>query len=178
FKDDDPGYAEMCLQKARSAYALGKQKEGFQQGNSYGAPYRYTEDTWADDMEWGAAELFRVTQEPAYLDDAKHYARLINTTSWMGRDTTEHYQFYPFVNVGHFALYPFVDEALKDTLAGYYRDGLEKIRQRAQRNAYHIGVPFIWCSNHLVSALITQGLLYEQMTGDMQYHDLILAHRD
>src|SRR5690554_1925570 len=35
FKDDDPGYAEMCLQKARSAYALGKQKEGFQQGNSY-----------------------------------------------------------------------------------------------------------------------------------------------
>ncbi len=178
FKDDDPGYAEMCLQKARSAYALGKQKEGFQQGNSYGAPYRYTEDTWADDMEWGAAELFRVTQEPAYLEDAKHYARLINTTSWMGRDTTEHYQFYPFVNVGHFALYPFVDEALKDTLAGYYRDGLEKIRQRAQRNAYHIGVPFIWCSNHLVSALITQGLLYEQMTGDMQYHDLILAHRD
>ena len=34
-----------------------------QQGNSYGAPYRYEETTWADDMEWGAAELFRATGE-------------------------------------------------------------------------------------------------------------------
>lgn len=175
---DDPVFAEKCLRAARSAYALGKQKEGFQQGNSFGAPYRYTEDTWADDMEWGAAELYRATGEKQYLEDAKHYARLINTTSWMGRDTTEHYQFYPFLNAGHFALYPHVDKTFQDTLAGYYRDGLEKSLQRGSRNAYRIGVPFIWCSNNLVSALITQGLLYEQMTGDTQYRDFIVAQRD
>jgi endoglucanase len=158
---DDPVFAARALQTARSAFALGKAKEGFQQGNSYGAPYRYTEDTWADDMQWGAAELYRVTGEEHYLEDAKHYARLINTTSWMGRDTTDHYQFYPFMNVGHFALYDLVDEAFQDTLAGYYRDGIEKSIAMSERNPYQVGFPFIWCSNSLAVNLITQIILYE-----------------
>ena len=57
----DPAFSAQCQQAAESVYALGRKKEGFQQGNSYGAPYRYGEDTWADDMEWGAAELFALT---------------------------------------------------------------------------------------------------------------------
>jgi endoglucanase len=175
---DDPVFAARALRTARSAYALGKAKEGFQQGNSYGAPYRYTEDTWADDMQWGGAELFRVTGEEHYLEDAKHYARMINTTSWMGRDTTDHYQFYPFMNVGHFALYDLVDEAFQDTLAGYYRDGIEKSIAMSERNPYRVGFPFIWCSNSLAVNLITQIILYEKMTGDTRYNDFMVAQRD
>jgi len=175
---NDPIFAERCLQAAREVYTMGKANEGFQQGNSYGAPYRYTEDTWADDMEWGAAALYDATGENLYLADAIRYARLINATSWMGRDSTEHYQFYPFVNVGHFALYPLVEEAFQDTLASYYRDGLEKSKRRGLDNPYSIGVPFIWCSNNLTTALITQGLLYEHMTGDGQYRDFITLQRD
>jgi hypothetical protein len=157
---------------------MGKAQEGYQQGNSYGAPYRYTENTWADDMEWGAAALYEATRDPAYLDDARRYARLAGATSWMQRDTTEHYEFYPFVNVGHFALYPHVDDAFRDTLAAYYRDGIERTLARGRRNPYRIGVPFLWCSNNLTVALITQLLLYEQMTGDAQYHAFLLAQRD
>src|SRR5262249_33247013 len=58
---DDPagrGFAERCLEAGREVYELGRAREGFQQGNSYKEPYRYEESTWADDMEWGAAELF------------------------------------------------------------------------------------------------------------------------
>ena len=175
---DDQPFAMASLEKARSAYALGKAKEGYQQGNSYGAPYRYTENTWADDMEWGAAELYRATGEAQYLEDAKRYARLAATTSWMPRDTTEHYEFYPFINTGHYALYDLVDPAFQDTLAGYYRHGIEAAMTRGASNPYQIGVPFIWCSNNLATALITQILLYEQMTGDLQYHDFMLAQRD
>jgi endoglucanase len=51
-------------------------KEGAQQGNSFGAPHRYAETTWAGDMEWGAAELFRATGDEQDLADAKRYARL------------------------------------------------------------------------------------------------------
>ena len=174
----DPAFAAKNLSAAKTAYALGKANEGYQQGNSYGAPYRYTERTWADDMEWGAAELYAATGEAAYLTDAKHYARLAAATSWMLRDTTEHYEFYPFVNVGHFALYPHVDEAFQDTLAAYYRDGIEHTLRRGSNNPFRIGVPFIWCSNNLATALITQLLLYERMTGDTQYHDFMLAQRD
>lgn len=174
----DEAYALRCLQAARTVYALGHANEGFQQGNSFGAPYRYGEETWADDMEWGAAELFAATGDSAYLADARRYARLAATTSWMGRDTTEHYQFYPFLNAGHFALYPHVDAAFRDTLAAYYRDGIEQSLRRGARNPYRIGVPFIWCSNNLTAALITQILLYERMTGDLRYHDFLLAQRD
>lgn len=39
----------------------GQKQEGYQQGNSFGAPYRYEENTWADDMEWAAAELYKCT---------------------------------------------------------------------------------------------------------------------
>jgi len=174
----DSLFASKSLKAAQEVYALGKTKEGYQQGNSYGAPYRYTERTWADDMEWGAAELFKATGESHYLEDAKNYARKINTTSWMPRDTTEHYEYYPFVNVGHFALYPLVDESFQDTLASYYRTGLEASVNRGRQNPYNIGIPFIWCSNNLLSALITQGLLYEQMTGDDSYRDFIISQRD
>ena len=96
-------------------------------------------------MEWGAAELFKATGDQSYLDEARRYARMAGPTSWMQRDTTEHYEYYPFVNVGHFALYPLVDTAFRDTLAGYYRDGIERTIERGQSNPYSIG-----CTVHLV----------------------------
>ena len=73
---NDAAYAKKCLDAARSLYQLGREKEGFQQGNSYGAPYRYTEETWADDMEWGAAELYKTTGEKSYLEEARRYATM------------------------------------------------------------------------------------------------------
>lgn len=166
------------LKNAVELYEMGKRQEGYQQGNSYGAPYRYNEDTWADDMEWAAAELFKATKKPVYLTDAKRYAKIAGATSWMQFETAEHYQFYPFTNVGHFALYSLVDTKTKRELAGYYRENIEKIINRAKGNAYGIGVPFLWCSNNLVVAFITQVLFYEKMTGDVRYHATMLAHRD
>lgn len=174
----DSAFALTSLQAAEDVYRLGVEKEGFQQGNSYGAPYRYTEDTWADDMEWGAAALFEATGDERYLEDAKRYARMIGATSWLGRDTTDHYQFYPYVNTGHFKLYPHVDETFRDTLAGFYRDGIEKALAKGTSNPFSVGVPFIWCSNNLMTGLITQILLYERMTGDYSYRRVATAHRD
>lgn len=174
----DPVFAEKCRLAALDLYAMGKAQEGYQQGNSYGSPYRYNEDTWADDMEWGAAELYELTGEAQYLEDAKHYAQLAGTVSWMDKEDAEHYRYYPFVNVGHYALYKHADEETKQQLAEYYREGIEQTVARGKKNAFSIGVPFIWCSNNLSTALITQILLYEEMTGDLQFHDFMLAQRD
>lgn len=171
-------FANRCLRAGIEVYALGLAKEGAQQGNSYSAPYRYAETTWADDMEWGAAELYRATGKKQYLNDAKRYAKLIQSESWMGQEQTGHYQYYPFMNIGHFALYDQVDKEFQNTLAGYYRDGIERCVRMAQRNPYRVGVPFIWCSNNLTTALATQILLYEKMTGDMRYHAFMSAQRD
>jgi hypothetical protein len=178
---DDPrerDFAKRCLKAGKEVYELGRAKEGVQQGNSYGAPYRYEETTWADDMEWGAAELFRATGEARYLAEAKHYAPLAGNDTWMGKEQTKHYQYYPFMNVGHFRLYSLVDAAFQKTLAGYYREGIDQCVAAAKRNPYRIGVPFIWCSNNLVVALVTQCHLYERMSGDRQYHEFAARHAD
>ena len=175
---DDPLFAEKCEKAAIELYAMGKAQEGFQQGNSYSSPYRYNEDTWADDMEWGAAELYTNTKDETYLEDGKRYAKLAGTVSWMDKEDAEHYRYYPFVNVGHYALYQHADEETKKELAQYYREGIEQTVARGRKNAFSIGVPFIWCSNNLSVALITQIILYEEMTGDLQFHDFMLAQRD
>lgn len=174
----DEVFANRCLIAARELYSMGVANEGVQQGNSYGAPYRYAEITWADDMEWGAAELYRETYEPRYLEQAIRYAHLAADASWMPYDKSAHYEYYPFVNVGHFALYEHVDSATQKKLAEYYRRGIEATLKRSQTNPYRIGVPFIWCSNNLTTALITHVLLYERMTGDVSYRQHAINHRD
>lgn len=180
-----PGFAEQCLAAAETLFALGKRQEGFQQGNSYGAPYRYNEDTWADDMEYAAAELYKATKKREYLTDAIRYARIAGTTSWMefddhtmGEQMSRHYQMYPFTNVGHFTLYPLVGRRIKRELAGYYRSGIERVVARSKTNPFGVGVPFLWCSNNLVVNFITQAHLYELMTGDKRYRNAMVAHRD
>ncbi|PTX96594.1 glycoside hydrolase family 9 protein [Opitutus sp. ER46] len=178
---DVPGeraFADRCLQAGREVYALGRCQEGVQQGNSVRAPYRYEETTWADDMEWGAAELARATGEAAFLADAKRYAALAANDTWMGREQTGHYQYYPFLNVGHFRLHGLVDPEFQRTLAGYYRTGLDACTKVAAGNPYGIGVPFIWCSNNLTVALVTQAAFYAEMTGDHSYAAFAARHAD
>ena len=171
-------YASQCLESARELYEMGREKEGYQQGNSYGAPYRYMERTWADDMEWAAAELYGATGDATYLEDAKKYAAKINNVSWLMLDSAAHYEYYPFINFGHYALYRYADDSTKSELTKYYRDGIEHCLLRARKNVYGVGVPFIWCSNNLTVALVTQVMLYEKMTGDRQFHQLMTDNRD
>ncbi|MGI9068100.1 MAG: glycoside hydrolase family 9 protein [Pyrinomonadaceae bacterium] len=172
------GFAEKLLRAAEEVYALGQAKEGVQQGNSYGAPYRYAETTWADDMEWGAAELLRATGNKRYLRDARRYAAMAAAESWMGRAEAGHYQYYPFMNLGHFRLYDLVDTPFKKRLAGYYREGIEHCFRAGESNPYNAGVPFIWCSNNLVVALATQCDAYQRMTGDARYSAFAAKQRD
>jgi hypothetical protein len=180
WKEDrrERGFAERSLKAGIEVYELGRAQEGSQQGNSYSAPYRYEETTWADDMEWGAAELFRATRDRRYLDEAKHYAQLAAAESWMGKAQTKHYQFYPFLNVGHFRLFDLVDGDFQKVLAGYYRVGIDRCVQASRANPYGVGVPFIWCSNNLLVALVTQCNLYERMTGDKSYRGFGARNRD
>ena len=171
----DPQFARKCLRAAETLYAMGK-RQGYQQGNSFGAPYRYNEDTWADDMEYAAAELYGATKRKAFLDDAKRYAKLAGTTSWMefethdmGQQMSRHYQMYPFTNIGHFSLYPLVDGARglnsPVTIAAVSRKSSHEQRRIPSASVFPFcGARTIWWSRS------SQVHLYEKMTGDRRYH--------
>ena len=169
-------FAQVCLRAAFELYEMGKAKEGYQQGNSFGAPYRYEENTWADDMEWAAALLYKVTQKKSYLEDARRYAGIIKAWSWMERDSARHYEMYPYVNMGHYVLWQVGTDDDKKMTIEFYKQNLENIQRRANSNPYGVGHLFIWCSNNLASAVATQAMLYEQMSGSSEYRDLMMNH--
>jgi endoglucanase len=169
-------FAQTCLQAALDLYEMGKKQEGYQQGNSFSAPYRYEENTWADDMEWAAAELYKVTNRSELLADARRYAEIINTWSWVERDSASHYEMYPYVNMGHYALWQVGDESDKERMVSYYEHNLQRIKDKADKNPYGVGHLFIWCSNNLAAAVATQAMLYEEMTGDQKFRSLMQDH--
>lgn len=165
----DSARARTLRVRAESAYALGRAYPGVCQTAPATAPYFYEEENWTDDMELAAAELFALTGEPRYRREALEYARQEPVSPWMGADTARHYQWYPFHNNGHYALWKVGSIAERALMAHYYRMGIERVAARADRNGFRIGVPFIWCSNDLVASFATQALLYRRMTGDERF---------
>jgi endoglucanase len=133
------------------------------------APYFYEEESWADDMELAAAELHALTGEARYLREARGFALLEPVSPWMGADTARHYEWYPWFNAGHHALWRTGGAREKGEAAEYYREGLARVARRAATNGFRVGIPFIWCSNNLMTVYATQALLYRRMTGDRRF---------
>ena len=169
--------ARVLRTKAIAAYEAGKASPGVCQTAPGRAPYFYEEDNWADDMELAAAELFALTHDERYLNDARRFAAMEPVTPWMGADTAKHYQWYPWYNAGHFALWERGSALDKRTASADYRRGLEAVSKRAS-NGFRVGIPFIWCSNDLMVSLASQALLYRRMTADTRFRELEQAAID
>ncbi len=170
-RDREPALADTLTRKARGAFALGELYPGACQTAPGRGMYFYEEDDWADDMELGAAALYALTADSRYQAKALSYALNAKVKPWMGADTANHYQWYPWHNLGHYeaARRGTLNERM--TLSGYYRDGLKAVAKKA-KNGFNIGIPFIWCSNDLMTSLAVQGILYRRMTGDDQFREL------
>ena len=167
-----PAFAEKIGKKAADAYQLGKDKPGACQTVSVVSPYIYEEDNWTDDMELGAMELFRQTGDVRYLNEALEYGRREPITPWMGADSARHYQWYPFMNMGHYQLAYNGNAAVRKEFIRNLRTGLERVRERAAGDPFYYGVPAIWCSNNLTVALLTQCILYRELSGDNSYEEM------
>ncbi|MBA4057327.1 MAG: glycoside hydrolase, partial [Marivirga sp.] len=180
FRNQDPAYAKLLRERALSAYNFGLKKPGNSQTACYVSPYFYEEDNWVDDMELAAAQLYNVTKDKKFLSSSFDYASLEKQTPWMGKDTAGHYQWYPFVNVGHYELAtsaPQQSDIRKQTVK-FYKDGITMVWERARSNAFYRGVPFIWCSNNLQAAFAVQCFWYRQLSGDHQFEELEQASFD
>lgn len=170
FRTRDSAFAREMRQKAGWAYALGRAAPGVCQTAPGRSPYFYEEDNYADDMELAATQMFALTRDAAYLGHAREYARMEPVTPWMGKDTARHYQWFPWHNNGHYELWRNGTAADKRLAADFYRRGVEAVVARGQ-NGFRVGIPFIWCSNNLMTAFATQAMLYRRMTGDTRFQE-------
>ena len=178
FKKVDTDYAEKLRARAFSAYAFGLRKPGNTQTACLKAPYFYEEDNWVDDMELAAAQLYNLSGDPKMLEKAFEYAQQEKQTPWLKSDTASHYQWYPFINVGHYELAKSAEGTIKREVTAFYRDGIDMVWQKARKNAFFRGVPFIWCSNNLQTSFAIQCYWYRQLTGDNTWLELEQATFD
>ncbi|KAB7731936.1 polysaccharide deacetylase family protein [Rudanella paleaurantiibacter] len=182
-RDRQPDYAGRLWQRSQSAYRLGLQKPGNSQTAPGTAPYFYEEDNYVDDMELAAVEQWNASKATGakaaeWQKHALNFARQEPVTPWILNDTARHYQWYPFVNIGHAELAKRLPGRERKTVTGFYKQGIDIIWQRARQNAFYRGVPFIWCSNNYTTSFATQCFWYRQLTGDTQYAALEQANFD
>lgn len=178
FRQIDTSYANLLRQKALSTYQFAKIKPGVTQTVSVKSPYIYAEENWVDDMELAAATQWLTTQEPKYQQEAMEYAKQEKITPWFEKDTASHYQWYPFINLGHYELAKKLTGKDREEIISYYHQGIEKVWARAKKNAFFRGIPFIWCSNNLTVSFAIQCLWYDTLTGDDSYTALAQANID
>ena len=175
------------LTKTFSAYCIALKKPGVTQTVSVRSPYIYAEDNWVDDMELANAamgqninpttKIYQKLKEN-FLDSAYKYALLEPITPWLGADTAKHYQWYPFINLGHYELAKHLKDKRRDTIIGFYKTGIERVWNKAKNNAFFRGVPFIWCSNNLTTSFAIQCYWYRELTNDKTFEEFEQANID
>jgi len=200
FDSTQKEYRSRLFEKMASSYRMATNHPGVCQTASVLSPYIYAEDNWTDDMEFAAALQYEVKERvhaaswpfggvgkrEAYLEDAINYAAKEPVTPWLGKDTAAHYQWYPFINLGHYQLAKslsttargWFDSKQLKKIVEYYRQGIENVWKKARQNAFYRGVPFIWCSNNLTTSFAIQCYWYRQLTKDNSYAELEQANFD
>ena len=180
FKSQDNIYAELLAKKAKTAYRFALKKPGVTQTASVKSPYIYAEDNWVDDMELAAAALNfgKKKLDQQGIANALSYAEKEKITPWMQKDTAAHYQYYPFINIGHNELAKQLTRNNKANITGYYKAGISQVWNRAKENAFYRGIPFIWCSNNLTVSFAIQCGWYKNLTGDETFDALEQANFD
>ena len=171
-KDFYPEFAAEIGAKADAAYQEGVKKPGACQTASVKSPYIYEEDNWVDDMELGAMELFKSTGDFKYLEQAVEYGRREPVTPWMGADSARHYQWYPFMNMGHYHLAKVHNDRLSKEFIRNMHAGIARTYEKAVESPFMHGIPYTWCSNNLTTAMLTQCRLYREATGDETYKEM------
>ena len=176
---NDKSYASLLAEKSKTAYKYAIKKKGVTQTASVKSPYIYAEDNWVDDMELALAKTGELNgYGRKSLDSAFYYAMQEPVTPWLIADTAKHYQWYPFINLGHYELAKQSDGDRKRELIDYYKQGINHVWNRAKNNAFYRGVPFIWCSNNLTVAFAMQCMWYKQLSGDGTFSELEQANFD
>lgn len=178
FKNIYPDFSDTLIYKAKSAYDFATKDVGNTQTACLVSPYFYEEDSYVDDIELAAATFMNYSQGEGWQKKADYWGELEPVSPWMELGRGRHYQYYPFINLGHYYLSRSSDSKIKTKYEEFLRRGLQDIKDRACDDPFVNGIPYIWCSNNLTSAAITQARLYNKVSGDNSFLEMETALRD
>lgn len=179
--ENNPTFQASLFKKSISAYKYAFKKIGYTQTASVRSPYIYAEENYTDDLEFASAMLHQNTsqkQKSNLLQNAIHYASREKITPWLINDTAAHYQWYPFINLGHYELAKQLKGTSQKQIISYYKSGIDAVWNRAKNNAFYRGIPFIWCSNNLTTSFAIQCIWYKQLSNDTSYDEFAQANID
>ncbi|WP_346858985.1 glycoside hydrolase family 9 protein [uncultured Draconibacterium sp.] len=174
FNKLDPAFSTQLKRKAHDAWEFALSDTGFCQTACNVSPYFYEEKNYTDDLELAAAQMYLLTSENRFLDEAAHWGQKEKVSPWIKNGTARHYESYPFINLGHY----FLADNRKDDFTNNYKKGLDLLHERGKNDPFFNGVPFIWCSNNLVAAAITQANLYKKISSSSEFDEMEAALRD
>lgn len=174
----DTGFSQLLTTKALDAWQFALSDPGVNQTACHASPYFYEEDNYVDDMELAAISLYHLTDRPEFLKQATYWGELEPVTPWMELHRARHYQYYPFMNLGHGLIAEAGDPALNQQFLNYYQQGLDALKRFAADDPFLFGIPFQWCSNNFVAAAATQANYYRKLSGDQTYIHMEFALYD
>lgn len=177
-KEYYPEFCEKILYKAEQAYNYATEDVGNTQTACVVSPFFYEEDSFVDDIELAAATFMHFNKQEQWKKQADYWGELEPVSPWMELGRGRHYQFYPFINIGHYYMAKSEDKAISSKYVEFMRQGLQDIKDRAADDPFMNGVPYIWCSNNLVSAAVSQARLYNEVSGDNSFLEMEMALRD
>jgi endoglucanase len=164
----DRRFASRCLQAAGSVYRLGLANRSVLTTTPEDF---YPEKTWADDMAWGAAELFITTKKQECLQDALEFSRAAGAAR-------EPFSVYDTHAPAYFRLYPHAPAEERERLRDYMREDAERVRAIAERHPYGLASPYTWGTAEEAAGAAITCLLYGKAVRETDYTLVARQQRD
>ena len=178
FKDLDPAFAKKMSDRAEAAYDFAMENPGNTQTTNITSPYFYEEENWIDDVELAAATFYTITKDTLWRNRGSYWGELEPINPLWVHGFARHYQFYPFVNLGHHLMANSNDEITTKKFIDLMRRGLQLIRNRAGNDPFMRGIPYVWCSNFAVIGAASFAHQYREVSKDRSFEEMEAALRD
>ncbi|HVZ34277.1 MAG TPA: glycoside hydrolase family 9 protein, partial [Polyangiaceae bacterium] len=160
YRPYDAALADSYQAHAVQIYQIGKNNP---MGSNPGL-YAQTGTDWMDEMMAGAAELYRVTNDSSYLDDALNFNSQIENHGWAPN----------YSQSADFSRHTLYVSGAADAVADFWRLDVENYQAKVSTNQYTAGEVYIdeWASLRYAAGAAFSSALYSQVTGDAPSREL------
>jgi hypothetical protein len=162
YRPFDAALADSYQSHAVSIYQIGKNNPA---GSNPGL-YRQTGEGWLDEMLAGSAELYRLTNDSLYLDDALVFNTRVENHGWAPN----------YSQSADFSRHTLYVAGAADAVSEYWRLDVESYLAKVSSNEHTADLIYIdeWGVLRYAAAAAFSSALYAEVTGDAAAKDLAI----